>query len=223
MAVEKRIIKGSKKKYKRQKDGKEVTKCSLYITLGVNSGFNKGDEAVIIATDEYNELLDNTTNDNAINELNNIISDKDNMIKQLTNQIKELTASNNQLNNEIATLTNDLSDNKNEIATLKNELSKYDAYDIDSLLAKSKELDDFYKLSVVLHSEKIELKDAINYHIRCNDKLKSRNFLQRLFNKDVASDVDKPILKLISLNGHSLNNSDDNSNDIISKLLNNSE
>lgn len=221
MLIEKKIVKGSKKK-RQKNDNTTVIKCSKYITLGVNSLFELGKEVTILYSDDYNELLDNATNDNT-NELNNIISDKDNEIKELTNQIKELTASNKQLNNDITKLNNELSDSNNTIAKLNNELSKYDAYDIDSLLNKSNELDDFYKLSVGLQSEKIELKDVINYHIRCNDKLKNRGIFQRLFNKDVADDVDKPTLKLISLNGHSLNNSDDKTNDIISKYLINSE
>lgn len=209
MAVEKRIIKGSKKKYKRQKDEKEITKCSLYITLGVNSSFNKGDEAVIIATDEYNKLLDNATDDNT-NELNDIITDKDNEIEELTHQIKELTASNEQLTNEIA--------------TLKNELSKYDAYDIDDLQHKAKELEQYKNVVIdYLRNERTEYKDLINYLNKCIDTLEHRNIFLRLFNKDNTTDVDKPPLKLIDVNGYILNDSYNDLNSIPIDYSNKSE
>lgn len=222
MLIEKKIVKGSRKKNKKA-DKSEVIKCSKYITLGVNSLFKIGKEVTILYTDDYNSLLDNATDDNTIKELNSIISDKDNEIKELNNKIKELTADNNRLNNEVLGLKDDITSNNDKINELTNKLAKYDALDIDSLLNKSNELDDFYKLSVGLQSEKIEFKDVINYHVRCNDKLKNRNVIQRLFNKDVSDDIDEPTLKLIDLNGHSLNNSDDKTNDIINKYLLNSE
>lgn len=222
MLIEQKIVKGSKKISKRVNQS-DVVKCSKYVTLGVNSLFKLGKEVTILYTDDYNTLLDNTTDDNTINELNNIITDKDNEIKELNNKIKELTASNDRLNNEVLGLKDDLTSNNDKINELTNKLAKYDAYDIDSLLNKSDELDDFYKLSVGLQSEKIEFKDVINYHVRCNDKLKNRGLIQRLFNKDVSDDIDEPTLKLIDLNGHNLHNSDDKTDDIINKYLLNSE
>lgn len=221
MLIEQKIVKGSKKISKRVNQS-DVVKCSKYVTLGVNSLFELGKEVTILYSDDYNTLLDNTTDDNTINELNNIITNKDNEIKDLNNKIKELTASNDRLNKEALALKDDITSNNDKLNQLTNKLAKYDAHDIDKLLNKSNELDDFYKLSVGLQSEKIEFKDVINYHVRCNDKLKNRGLIQRLFNKDV-SDVDEPTLKLIDLNGHSLNNSDDKTNDIINKYLINSE
>lgn len=221
MLIEQKIVKGSKKISKRVNQS-DVVKCSKYVTLGVNSLFELGKEVTILYSDDYNILLDNTTDDNTINELNNIITNKDNEIKDLNNKIKELTASNDRLNKEVLALKDDITSNNDKLNQLTNKLAKYDAHDIGKLLNKSNELDDFYKLSVGLQSEKIEFKDVINYHVRCNDKLKNRGLIQRLFNKDV-SDVDEPTLKLIDLNGHSLNNSDDKTNDIINKYLINSE
>lgn len=221
MLIEQKIVKGSKKISKRVNQS-DVVKCSKYVTLGVNSLFKLGKEVTILYSDDYNTLLDNTTADNTINELNNIITNKDNEIKDLNNKIKELTTSNDRLNKEALALKDDITSNNDKLNQLTNKLAKYDAHDIDKLLNKSNELDDFYKLSVGLQSEKIEFKDVINYHVRCNDKLKNRGLIQRLFNKDV-SDVDEPTLKLIDLNGHSLNNSDDKTNDIINKYLINSE
>ena len=219
MLIEKKIVKGSRKKNKKA-DKSEVIKCSKYITLGVNSLFKIGKEVTILYTDDYNSLLDNTTDDNTINELNNIITDKDNEIKELNNKIKELTADNDRLNNEVTS-------NKNEIKELTEQLAKYNAIDIDELKEdlkdKSKLLDDFYKLSVGLQSEKGEFKEVINYHVRYNDKLKSRNIFQRIFNKDVSDGIDEPPLNLIDLNGYSLNNSDDKANKIIKEFITNSE
>lgn len=222
MIIEQKIVKGSRKISKRV-NLPDVVKCSKYVTLGVNSLFKIGKEVTILYTDDYNSLLDNTTNDNTINELNNIIADKDNEIRELNNQLKLLTADNDRLNNEVLGLKDDIASNNDNINELTNKLAKYDAHDIDKLLNKSDELDDFYKLSVGLQSEKGEFKDVINYHVRCNDKLKNRNAIQRLFNIDVSDDIDEPPLKLIDLNGHSLNNSDDKANEMINKYLTNSE
>jgi len=258
MIVERRVIKGSPKSYVRQSDDKKITKCSRYITLGVNCSLNKGDKAVILREDDYNSLVNNTVNDSVVNELKEELSNKEDNIKQLTDKVNELLMTNNKLSNDIDKLTDDvdrltddntklsddidklnndlsikedgmkdlntkLANKEDEISIINRKLAKYTAYDMEELLTKSKELESLKYYYIGLQSEKIEYKDVINYLNSENTLLKKRGILQRIFNKDVTTDIDKPTLKLIDLQGNSLDKSNDNSNDIISKKSPNSE
>ena len=188
MELEKRTVKGSRKKNIRQSDKKEVVKCSRYITLGVNSIFKVDDEVVIISIDDYKQLNNVTADNNTINNLNDIINNKDAEIKELTNKLEALQNTNDELTSEIA--------------MLNNEVDKYSAYNIAELLQKANRLDTYTRLNKVQDEAIKEYKDIVRYYKDYIQELKSRGLLGRIRNIDVASNIDEPPLKFIDLNGY---------------------
>lgn len=188
MELEKRTVKGSRKKNIRQSDKKEVVKCSRYITLGVNSIFNVNDEVVIISIDDYKQLNNVTADNNTINNLNDIINNKDAEIKELTNKLEALQNTNDELTSEIA--------------MLNNEVDKYSAYNIAELLQKANRLDTYTRLNKVQDEAIKEYKDIVRYYKDYIQELKSRGLFGRIRNIDVASNIDEPPLKFIDLNGY---------------------
>lgn len=188
MELEKRTVKGSRKKNIRQSDKKEVVKCSRYITLGVNSIFKVDDKVVIMGIDDYKQLDDATANNDTINNLNDIITNKDAEIKELNNQLEALQKSNEDLTSEIA--------------ILNKELDKYSAYNIAELLHKANRLDTYNRLNKVQDEAIKEYKDIVRYYKDYIQELKNRGLFGRIRNIDVASNIDEPPLKFIDLNGY---------------------
>lgn len=91
MHHEKKIVKGTSKKYKTL-NGIEKESVSKRIDLGVNSAFNVDDEVVILSADDFNKLTDGNADE--IQVLKNISSGKD-------DTIAKLKASNDKLNQEL--------------------------------------------------------------------------------------------------------------------------
>lgn len=222
MELEKRVIKGNEKKYKRKSDNKEIIKQSLYINLGVNSCFNADDEVIILTEENYNSIVNDNASDDTIKQLNDEIAKLNSLMDSREQEITQLSNANLELNSQIATLNDALSDKDTvingkdtAIKELEKEIAKYNSINIDELQQKAKEVEQYKNIVISLQNEKIEFKDVINYLNNCIDRLEHRNIILRVMNKDNTSDVAKPSLKLIDYNGNSLTKSDVNSDNIL--------
>lgn len=216
MHHEKKIVKGTSKKYKTV-NGIEKESVSKRIDLGVNSAFDVDDEVVVLSIDDFNKL----TNDNAdeIHVLKNISSGKD-------DTIAELNASNDKLNQKLQNkldLINDITDKlkasekkvkelESDVSALKEKADKYDAVDVDDLKSKSDELDKTKNAIIKLQNDMILVIDIIgDYKLLVDYKdniitaLNKQGFLDKYIrSKDVTDDLKEPALKNIDTAGELL-------------------
>ena len=123
MHHEKKIVKGTSKKYNTKKDG-EKESVSKRIDLGVNSAFDVDEEVIILSIDDFNKLTDGNADE--IQVLKNISADKD-------DRITKLSASNDKLNQELQAkldlineLTGKLKASEKTVKELKSDVSEKD-------------------------------------------------------------------------------------------------
>ena len=214
--MEQKKIKGTKKTQKNKNE--TITKCNRYINLGVNSTFNVGDDAYILSETEYTSLTDKATaNDDAIiSELKETITEKEKEIANLTAKITTLETSNKDLTNQVGNISKLQQENtelNNLIRSKEKELAKYTAIDIDKLQQKATELetenkelsnkvtnrDEYIIYLELLQTDYKLLVQHLNNYLSL---YKHRNIINRVINKDVASDIDKPQLEMMDFKGN---------------------
>ena len=201
--MEQKEVRGSKTSYYNKSEKKTIERISKLINLGVNSPFNVGDIAYILSDDEYKELIDNNTgNDELMND-----------IKRLSDDNNKLDATNKELSDKVAALSDEVASLTAMISEQEQELNKYSDLDIDKLNQSINDLEIANKeLSskvtnrdeyiIYLELLQSDYKLLIQYLNICNDLQDKRNVFNRLINKDVASDIDKPTLELIDFKGN---------------------
>ena len=201
--MEQKKVKGSKTSYYNKSEKKKIERVSKQVNLGVNSAFDVGDIAYVLSDDEYKELIDNNTgNDELMND-----------IKQLRDDNNKLDATNKELSDKVAALSDEVASLTAMISEQEQELNKYSNIDIDKLNQSINKLEIANKeLSskvtnrdeyiIYLELLQSDYKLLIQYLNICNDLKDKRNFFNRMINKDVASDVDKPSLDLIDFKGN---------------------
>lgn len=164
--------------------------------------------------EKKNKYIDDVTakldaSEKTITNLESDISAKDNKIDDLTDDIKkaELTI------DELKPL---LISKDETIIDFEKQIAKYDAIDIDKLIADSEKLsavadekDKWKSVVIKLQSEKTEYIQLVAYKDKSIDALKHQNVLSKLIGKDATADIKLPVLKLIDESGNILKNSDD--------------
>ena len=161
MHHEKKIVKGTSKKYKTV-DGIEKESVSKRIDLGVNSAFNIGDEVSILSSDDFNKLTDGNADE--IQVLKNISSGKD-------DTIAKLNESNDKLNQELQDkldLINDvtakLKASEKKVKELESDVSKKDNVIADSeksIADKNAEIKELKETNGALNDTIDELKPLL--------------------------------------------------------------
>lgn len=161
MHHEKKIVKGTSKKYKTV-DGIEKESVSKRIDLGVNSAFNIGDEVSILSSDDFNKLTDDNADE--IQVLKNISSGKD-------DTIAKLNESNDKLNQELQDkldLINDVTAkykaSKKRVKELESDVSKKDDIIADSeksIADKDAEIKELKETNGALNNTIDELKPLL--------------------------------------------------------------
>ena len=206
MIVETGIIKGKKSKYYNKSEDKEIIKYSKTINLGVNSSFNIDDNVIILSETDYKQLIATNETDikatETIKELNNIIVTNENRINSLSDELEELKTEILKLTNEnninlsaLTDLTNDYKATEIELTEVKRVMKQYNINNAD-------DLQQLFKLFEFMEIDYIRV---INYLNKYLELLQHRGLLQRIINKDLSVDVDKPLLKYIDLQGNKLN------------------
>lgn len=206
MIVETGIIKGKKSKYYNKSEDKEIIKYSKTINLGVNSSFNIDDNVIILSETDYKQLIATNETDikatETIKELNNIIITNENRINSLSDELEELKTEILKLTNEnninlsaLTDLTNDYKATEIELTEVKRVMKQYNINNAD-------DLQQLFKLFEFMEIDYIRV---INYLNKYLELLQHRGLLQRIINKDLSGDVDKPLLKYIDLQGNKLN------------------
>ena len=161
MHHEKKIVKGTSKKYKTV-DGIEKESVSKRIDLGVNSAFNIGDEVSILSSDDFNKLTDGNADE--IQVLKNISSGKD-------DTIAKLNESNDKLNQELQDkldLINDvtakLKASEKRVKELESDVSEKDDIIADSeksIADKNAEIKELKETNGALNDTIDELKPLL--------------------------------------------------------------
>ena len=161
MHHEKKIVKGTSKKYKTV-DGIEKESVSKRIDLGVNSAFNIGDEVSILSSDDFNKLTDGNADE--IQVLKNISSGKD-------DTIAKLNESNDKLNQELQDkldLINDvtakLKASEKKVKELESDVSEKDNVIADSeksIADKNAEIKELKETNGALNDTIDELKPLL--------------------------------------------------------------
>ena len=177
MHHEKKIVKGTSKKYKTKKDG-EKESVSKRIDLGVNSAFGVDDEVVILSIDDFNKLTNGPADE--IQVLKNISADKDNKITKLSASIDKLNAELKSKIDYINGLTDKLRASEKTVDKLESDVSAKD----DIIAANEKTISDN-------GAEIKKLKDKVTALSGTIDELKPL-----LLSKDeTIADLDKSLAK----------------------------
>ena len=241
--MEQTKIKGNKSSYFKKSENKTIETISKIANLGVNSCFDVGDVVYVLSETEYNDLMETVNTDDAkeIAKLNETITLLKKEINTLTDDNNKLQATNKELTNTIGNNESDISKLQQEktelndlILSKEKELSKYDAIDVEKLqqentdfettnkelLEKVTNRDEYIIYLELLQSDFKLLVQYLNTSLTLQ---KQRNFFNRVINKDVASDIDKPQLELIDFKGNVSDDADAPINAIVKSKPNKSD
>lgn len=215
--MEQSRIKGKPSSYYKKSENKTIEKISKYINLGVNSEFNVNDVAYVLSETEYTDLTGavNTDAVKELTELKETLRVKETEITKLTDKITTLEASNKELSDTIGATETQLSELRQLIQQKEKELSKYSNIDVDKLqqiatelettnkelLGKVTNRDEYIIYLELLQTDYKVLVQYLNTSLMLH---KQRNLINRVINKDVASDMDKPQLEMIDSKGNVL-------------------
>lgn len=220
--MEQTQIKGNKSSYFKKSENKTIETISKIANLGVNSSFNVGDVVNVLSETEYNNLIETANTDDAkeIVKLNETITRLKKELNTLTDDNNKLKATNKELLNTINNNETDINKLQQENTELTNtirskdkELTKYTAIDIDKLQQDNKNLETTNKellgkvvnrdeYIVYLELLQTDYKLLVQYLNTSLTLQKQRNFIDRVINKDVISDIDKPQLELMDFKGN---------------------